>query len=53
MTEDFSVTFTLSKIYTKAWVTETGFGPGVKSFPLETMNPAAPFTTKLLALPST
>ena len=42
MTEDFSVTFTFSKIYTKLWVTETGFGPGVKSFPSETTNPAAP-----------
>ena len=43
MSEAFSVTFTLNKIYTKLWVTETVFGPGVKS-PSETTNPAALFT---------
>ena len=36
--EDFSVTFTLNKIYTKLWVTETVFGPWVKSSPSETTN---------------
>ena len=44
MSEAFSVTFTLDKIYTVLQVTETVFGSGVKSSPSETMNPAAPFT---------
>ena len=44
MAEAFSVTFTLSKIYTMLWVTEIVFGPGVKSSSSVTMNPAALFT---------
>ena len=40
--EASSVTSTLNKIYTKLWVTETD--SGVKSSPLETTNPVAPFT---------
>ena len=43
MSEAFSVTFTLNKVDTKFWVTETVVGPSVKS-PLETMNLGAPFT---------
>ena len=42
MSEAFSVTLTLNKIYTKHRVTETVFVPGVKSS--ETTNIAAPFT---------
>ena len=42
MSEAFSVTLTLNKIYTKHRVTETVFVPGVKSS--ETTNTAAPFT---------
>ena len=42
--EAFPVTLTLNKIYTKFWLTETVLGPRVKSSPLETMNPVAPFT---------
>ena len=33
----------LNKIYTKLWVTETVFGPRLKSSPSETMNLATPF----------
>ena len=43
MSEVFSATFTLNKIYTKLWVTETVFGPGVKSSSLETTNLVAQF----------
>ena len=46
LSEAFSVTFNLNKIYTKLPVTETVFGPGVKS-PLEMTNLAVLFTTKL------
>ena len=47
ISEAFSVTFTLNKIYTKLWVTETVFGPWVKSSPSETTNLAALFTVSL------
>ena len=43
ISEAFSVTFSLNKIYTKLWVTETVFGPGVKSSSLETTNLVAQF----------
>ena len=44
MSQAFSVTFTLKKIYTKFWVTETVFGPRIKSSPSETTNLTTPFT---------
>ena len=40
----FLYTCYFNKIYTKLWVIEMVFGPGVKSSTSETMNPAAPFT---------
>ena len=43
VSEAFSVTFTLNEIYTRLWVTETVFGPRVKSS-LEAMNLVAPST---------
>ena len=48
MSEAFSVTFTLNKIYTKLWVTETVFGPQVKSPPQrQVWQHCSPFTPKL------
>ena len=44
VSEAFSVTFTLNKIYTKLWVTETVFGPRVISSSSDTMNPVASVT---------
>ena len=43
--EAFSILFTLIKpCYTKLWVTESVFGPGVKFSPSETTNPVTLFT---------
>ena len=48
VSEAFSVTFTLNKIYTKLWVTETVFGPQVKSPPQrQVWQHCSPFTPKL------
>ena len=44
MSEAFSVTFTLNKIYTKFWVIETVFGLQVKFSPSETTNVSVLFT---------
>ena len=45
MSEAFSVSFTLNKIYTKLWVSKTVFGPRFKASPSETMNPVTPLSS--------
>ena len=50
VSEAFSVTLTLNKIYTKLGVTEIVFGPRVKSSALETTNLVALFTICIIYL---